>query len=141
MEDDDDNNKAGLIDITTVAINNTHNSVGDAAAAPNADELIEAAQAGSHLAINQNSQCNCVYLQTMRTFRNFADSQRDLGVLDAGPTYFMGQNIDLFFAHVMHIQPKSAKQYVQALNLQGLNWFALRHIYTLGEVPVIGQLA
>jgi hypothetical protein len=30
MEDDDDDNKAGLIDITTVAINNTHNGVGDA---------------------------------------------------------------------------------------------------------------
>jgi hypothetical protein len=33
----------------------------------------------------------------------------------------------------MHIQPKSAKLYVQALN-----WFALRDVHTRSEVPVIG---
>jgi hypothetical protein len=67
-------------------------------------------------------------------------SQRDLGVLDASPTYFMGQNIDLFFttvvAHLTHIPPKSAKRYAQALN-----WFALRDVHTCGEVPVIGRPA
>jgi hypothetical protein len=61
---------------------NTHNSVGDAAAAPNADELIEAAHADTCLAINQNSQCDRVYLQTMRKFQSFVDSQRDLGMLN-----------------------------------------------------------
>jgi hypothetical protein len=49
----------------------------------------------------------------MQKFQSFVDSQRDLGMLDAGPTYFAGQNIDLFFmtavAHLTHIQPKSAK--------------------------------
>jgi hypothetical protein len=110
MDDDDDYNKAGLIDvdIPTVAINHSHN--GDHA---NAAVPIEAAQADNHLAINQNSQCDCIYLHTMRKFQSFVDSQRDLGVLDAGPTYVMGQNIDLVLtmvaAHLMHIQPKSAK--------------------------------
>jgi hypothetical protein len=39
-------------------------------------------------------------------------------------------------AHLMHIQPKSAKQYAQALN-----WFALRDVHTHSEVPGIGHLA
>jgi hypothetical protein len=129
MEDDDDD-KAGLIDIETVAINNTHNGVGDAAAAPNADELIEAARADNRIAINQYSQCDCVYLQTMRKLQSFVDSQRDLGMLDASPTYFTGQILTCF------LRPKSAKRYAQALN-----WFALRDVHTHGEVPVIGQPA
>jgi hypothetical protein len=49
MADDDDNNKAGLIDIPMVAINNTDNSDGDVGAAPNAEELIEAAWADRQL--------------------------------------------------------------------------------------------
>jgi hypothetical protein len=73
MEDDDDDDKAGLIDvdIPTVAINHINNSDGDAAAAPNADELIEAAWADKVLPINQNSQCHCVYLHTMQKFHSF----------------------------------------------------------------------
>jgi predicted helicase len=98
MEDDDDDNKVGLIDVNipTVAINHSHNGDHATAAVPNADELIEAALADNHLAINRNSQCDCVYLHTMRKFQSFVDTQRDLGVLDAGPTYVMGQNMDLF---------------------------------------------
>jgi hypothetical protein len=100
----------------------------------------EAARADNRLAIDQNSQCDRVYLQTMRKFQSFVDSQRDLGVLDASPTYFSGHNIDLFFttvvAHFTHIQPKSAKRYAQALN-----WFALRDVHTRAEVPVIGRPA
>jgi hypothetical protein len=67
MEDDDDDNKAGLIDvdIPTVAINHTHNGDSATAATPSADKLIEAAQADNCLAINQNSQSNRIYLQTM----------------------------------------------------------------------------